>query len=96
MKWSTNTSERVVVDKQETLKQRSAYVDLTDSAQPGLEFGNETLFVNAAICDASYRPSNAPWVVDLALPVSKPSSIGIPGSDEEALEDSASQLHQST
>jgi len=31
-------------------------------------FGNETLFVNAAIMDVRYRPVNAPWLVDLDLP----------------------------
>ncbi|KAK5304890.1 hypothetical protein LTR99_003956 [Exophiala xenobiotica] len=43
---------------------RGAYVDATD-----LEYGKETLFVNASIMDLQYRPLNAPWVVDLELPV---------------------------
>lgn len=41
-----------------------AYVDATD-----LEHGKETLFVNASIMNIRYRPLNAPWVVDLELPV---------------------------
>ncbi|KAK5453638.1 hypothetical protein LTS15_006825 [Exophiala xenobiotica] len=41
-----------------------AYVDATD-----LEYGKETLFVNASIMNLQYRPLNAPWVVDLELPV---------------------------
>lgn len=69
MNWSTKTSERVIVDREQTLAQRSAYIDLTDSGQPGLKFGDETLFVNAAILDQAYRPVNAPWVVDLDLPI---------------------------
>lgn len=80
MNWVTKTSERIVVDKEQSLEKRSAYLDLTDSDQPGLKFGDETLFVNAAILDQAYRPVNAPWVVDLALPVSKPPNINIPGS----------------
>ena len=80
MNWVTKTSERIVVDKEQSLENRSAYLDLTDSDQPGLKFGDETLFVNAAILDQAYRPVNAPWVVDLALPVSKPPNIKIPGS----------------
>lgn len=30
--------------------------------------GQETLMVNAAIMDLSYRPRNAPWIVELSLP----------------------------
>jgi predicted phosphohydrolase len=32
------------------------------------EFGKETLMVNAAIMNLQYRPTNAPWLVDLDLP----------------------------
>lgn len=81
MNWVTKTSERVMVDKAQSLKKRSAYLDLTDSDQPGLKFDDETLFVNAAILDQAYNPVNAPWVVDLALPVLRPPSIGLPGSE---------------
>lgn len=31
-------------------------------------FGEETLFVNAAIMDVDYEPMNAPWLVDIDLP----------------------------
>lgn len=79
MKWSTKTCERVTVDSEQTMKQGSAYVDLTDSDQSGLEFGDETLFVNASILDRAYRPVNAPWVVDIDLPLFESSSI--PGSE---------------
>ncbi|EXJ69544.1 uncharacterized protein A1O5_07580 [Cladophialophora psammophila CBS 110553] len=34
----------------------------------GLNFGRETLFVNASIVNLRYRPMNAPWVVDVMLP----------------------------
>lgn len=33
-----------------------------------LRWGEETLFVNAAIMSGNFRPTNAPWVVDLMLP----------------------------
>jgi len=33
-----------------------------------VEFGRQTLMVNAAIMDLSYRPRNAPWLIDLDLP----------------------------
>ncbi|KIW13906.1 hypothetical protein PV08_06687 [Exophiala spinifera] len=42
----------------------AAYVDATD-----LEHGKETVFVNASIMNLRYRAVNAPWLVDLELPV---------------------------
>lgn len=33
--------------------------------------GKDTLFVNASIMDVRYRPINAPWVVDLNLPLGR-------------------------
>lgn len=33
--------------------------------------GESTLFVNASIMNVNYRPVNAPWVVDLDLPLGK-------------------------
>ncbi|KIX96272.1 uncharacterized protein Z520_08050 [Fonsecaea multimorphosa CBS 102226] len=58
----------------ETLLQPSAYEEQVRQmcAGPvdarGLEFGTETLFVNASIMNLRYRPVNAPWVVDVMLP----------------------------
>lgn len=48
----------------------------TSNAYPGtitppLEFGKETLMVNASIMSLTYKPVNAPWIVELALPYSK-------------------------
>jgi len=44
-----------------------AVVDISRSGRP-LEFGKETLFVNASIMNLIYQPSNAPWIVDMELP----------------------------
>ncbi|KAL2075177.1 hypothetical protein VTL71DRAFT_119 [Oculimacula yallundae] len=33
-----------------------------------VKFGKETLMINAAIMNMGYRPTNAPWLVDLDLP----------------------------
>lgn len=33
-----------------------------------IKFGKETLMVNAAIMNLSYKPTNSPWLVDLELP----------------------------
>jgi hypothetical protein len=69
--WKEDSLERtrVVCDEDRVREERSAYVDVSsDSGQP-LRFGEETLFVNASIMDVRYRALNAPWVVDLDLPV---------------------------
>ncbi|KAH8780527.1 Metallo-dependent phosphatase-like protein [Hyaloscypha sp. PMI_1271] len=39
-----------------------------DSSKWPINFGKETLMVNAAIMNLQYRPTNAPWLVDLELP----------------------------
>ncbi|OQU98178.1 Calcineurin-like phosphoesterase superfamily domain-containing protein [Cladophialophora immunda] len=48
---------------EDQVRRRCASVDAR-----GLEFGRETLFVNASIMNLRYRPLNAPWVVDVMLP----------------------------
>ncbi|TVY32099.1 Metallophosphoesterase domain-containing protein [Lachnellula occidentalis] len=37
-----------------------------------IEFGKNTLMVNAAIMNSGYQPTNAPWLVDLDLPKAAP------------------------
>ncbi|CAL3969105.1 unnamed protein product [Diplocarpon coronariae] len=39
-----------------------------DSAHCPVRSGKETLMINAAIMNLSYKPTNAPWLVDLDLP----------------------------
>jgi predicted phosphohydrolase len=45
--------------------QRNVY---PKSSNWSMEFGKDTLMVNAAIMNLQYRPTNAPWLVDLDLP----------------------------
>ncbi|KAJ9630048.1 hypothetical protein H2204_008703 [Knufia peltigerae] len=49
---------------QDQIGRMAAYVDATD-----LEHGKETVFVNASIMNLRYRAVNAPWLVDVELPV---------------------------
>lgn len=49
---------------------RSVFPDVL-GFEPEVEFGRETLMVNAAVRNVHYFPSNAPWVIDLKLPLSK-------------------------
>lgn len=79
MNWIKGRSVNLPVDRQKTLDNRCAYVNVSqddgnDSAErkdEPLVFGEETLFVNAAIMDVEYEPVNAPWLVDLDLPIAE-------------------------
>ncbi|KAH7316542.1 ser/Thr protein phosphatase family protein [Stachybotrys elegans] len=51
----------------EISKARGVHVDLT-AGEASLAAGQETLFVNAAIMDTGYKPSQPPWIVDVDLP----------------------------
>ncbi|KAL8781754.1 MAG: hypothetical protein Q9213_005863 [Squamulea squamosa] len=75
--WVKEHSEILPLDRQQVLSDCCAYVNLskdnktefTAGSRDPLTFGEETLFVNAAIMDVDYKPVNAPWRVDLDLPV---------------------------
>ncbi|KAM0275811.1 hypothetical protein ACHAQH_007393 [Verticillium albo-atrum] len=43
-------------------------VDISSSGPSPLRFGEQTLFVNAAVMDVHYQPTNAPWLVNVDLP----------------------------
>lgn len=71
MDWQSKKLSRLSIDRKQVLEDRCSKLDLS-SAGPDkrpLQFGEETFFVNAAIMDVRYRPVNAPWLVDLDLPV---------------------------
>lgn len=57
-----------LVDSECVLANPGAYVDISSNGNSPLQWGQETLFVNASIMDVRYNPRNAPWVVDLDLP----------------------------
>ncbi|KAK0938506.1 hypothetical protein LTR29_009927 [Friedmanniomyces endolithicus] len=59
--------EGISVDREETVARHAAYLDVSRDGR-GLRRGEETLLVNAAIMDVWYKPSNAPWLVDMELP----------------------------
>ena len=67
--WGTGGVERVEVDRGKVERERGVFVDISGEGKRGLRWGEETLFVNASIMDVRYRAVNAPWVVDLDLPV---------------------------
>ncbi|KAK5787869.1 hypothetical protein VI817_010366 [Penicillium citrinum] len=63
------SQENIPSDPENMLEHRGVYLDVSSTSRRPLAFGKETLFVNASIVDLCYRPVNAPWVVDLDLPV---------------------------
>lgn len=50
------------------IEQHAVFLDASRTSNNGLERGEETLMVNAAIMDVKYSPRNPPFVVDLDLP----------------------------
>ncbi|KAH0268106.1 Metallo-dependent phosphatase, partial [Aureobasidium melanogenum] len=58
--------ERVKVAEKEVKEQRAVLLDGT-----GVRKGEQTVMINAAIMDVGYSPVNAPFVVDLDLPIKK-------------------------
>ncbi len=69
MDWGTKGVRKVEVEREKVVQERGVYVDLSEGSEEGLRWGEETLFVNASIMDVWYKPVNAPWVIDLDLPV---------------------------
>jgi hypothetical protein len=46
---------------------RAAIVDIGGSSDRPLEFGRQTLMVNASIMSQTYKPWQSPWLIDLDL-----------------------------
>ncbi|KAI4195601.1 MAG: hypothetical protein LQ346_003379 [Caloplaca aetnensis] len=68
--WVKGCMETVEVDRDQVLRDGCAGIDVSaEEGERGLRWGEETVFVNASIMDVRYRPVNAPWRVDLELPV---------------------------
>ncbi|KKY13649.1 putative ser thr protein phosphatase family protein [Diplodia seriata] len=59
--------------KKDLIRDHAAFVDVSGSATAPLRLAEETVMVNASIMDLSYKPSNAPVVVDLDLEYDKSS-----------------------
>ncbi|KAF2732019.1 Metallo-dependent phosphatase [Polyplosphaeria fusca] len=68
-KWEQHVKsvELVHVDDEKIADERAAYVDMSAEGGRPLVHGKETLMVNASIMTVTYKPYQAPWVVDLDL-----------------------------
>jgi hypothetical protein len=60
-------SEDIDVDQDTMVQERAARVDISEGTKGALQFGAETLMVNASIMSVTYEPENGPWLVDLDL-----------------------------
>ncbi|KAJ5106445.1 hypothetical protein N7456_003120 [Penicillium angulare] len=67
--------EPIILPQEEMAANRGAFYDISSESDRPLQFGGETLFVNASICTLSYRATNAPWVIDLDLPVAETEAL---------------------
>jgi hypothetical protein len=68
---TTGTSPKARQRLAELSEQRGYHVDLTEEDQTAVQSISgirQTLFVNAAIMDIRYRPSQLPWIIDVELP----------------------------
>ncbi|PWY95550.1 hypothetical protein BO94DRAFT_552442 [Aspergillus sclerotioniger CBS 115572] len=67
--WSSGNESMIQCDKEEMLEERCAHVDVSEEGGNPLRPGAETLFVNASVVTVQYHAINAPWLVELDLPV---------------------------
>ena len=60
-----------VEEKEQWVREKGRFIDLSGvgEEEDTVVHGESTVFVNASIMDVNYRPINAPWVVDLDLPL---------------------------
>lgn len=62
-----NSAAPISVDTQQIKDERAAYVDISTDGDNTVEFGRETLMVNASIMSVRRDPSQGPWLVDMDL-----------------------------
>ncbi|CAE7026070.1 Ser Thr protein phosphatase family protein [Pyrenophora teres f. teres] len=60
-------AEAMHVDHEMAKEGRAATVDISQGSSTAVEFGKQTLMVNASIMTVRYKPWNAPWLIDLDL-----------------------------
>ena len=71
MDWRSKKAEKIEWIREELVEKRAAEIDISSESKEPLRWGEETLFVNASIMDVHYKPVNAPWIVDLDLPIAE-------------------------
>jgi len=67
-----SVASQEAIDGKDTILEgqiQPSHVDVSKSSSKPLQFGNETLMINASIMDGNNHPNFAPWVVELELPL---------------------------
>ena len=67
--WRMKAFEHERSARSKIIEDRCASIDVSESGSKPLKWGQETIFVNASIMDVKYNPTNAPWLVDIDLPL---------------------------
>ncbi|OCK79642.1 ser/Thr protein phosphatase family protein [Lepidopterella palustris CBS 459.81] len=61
-------AEAIQVDYAKMVEERAVFVDVSsESGARPLDFGKETLMVNASIMNLRYKPRHGPWLIDVDL-----------------------------
>ncbi|KAH7392579.1 ser/Thr protein phosphatase family protein [Pyrenochaeta sp. MPI-SDFR-AT-0127] len=60
-------ADAIQIDRDRMAEDRAAMVDISQGADTAIDFGRETLMVNASIMTITYKPHNGPWCVDVDL-----------------------------
>lgn len=77
LNWKTEVSRSATINPDQATAQRGIFLDFSEDGSNPMRYGEETLFVNAAIMNLAYEPRNAPWVVDIDLPGERSPTGGI-------------------
>jgi predicted DNA-binding antitoxin AbrB/MazE fold protein len=59
--------EDIQANMEDVVASRAVEVDISKEGATPLEYGKETLMVNASIMTLRYKPMNSPWLVDMEL-----------------------------
>ncbi|PVI07283.1 Metallo-dependent phosphatase [Periconia macrospinosa] len=63
----TESKEWIEVDVEKMEEEKAVFLDVGEGSERPLNFGEETIMVNASIMTLTYKPWQTPWVVDLDL-----------------------------
>lgn len=62
-----STSEDVPVEMEDGASSNAVEVDISKGGKMEVNFGQETLMVNASVMTVTYKPWNSPWLIDMDL-----------------------------
>lgn len=60
-------SDSIAMDDQQMRDERAVHIDISIGGEDAVIYGRETMMVNASIMSLTYKPFQAPWLVDVDL-----------------------------